>query len=313
MALHLQERNSFDRRRPFSRADARAVGLPLAEVVGARFHKVFYDCYVASTVALTTRLRSEAALGVSAPGSFISHHTAAELWGGAAPATSDTHVTVPNRAVRSTRSGLKSHVAGEGSQTAILRGLRIGTPEQTFIDLASILDLVQLVVLGDSLIKTCGLTPKAFADASAAWPGRGAKRARRAARYLRPGVDSPPESRLRLLFVLAGLPEPLVNVIIREVDGSWRRRFDLCFPSFKLIIEYDGRHHLQDSRQWRFDLRRREELDALGWRIIVITSDDLNRQPGLVLCRVRDALIDRGANGIRRQFKTEWMRYFPGS
>ena len=43
-----------------------------------------------------------------------------------------------------------------------------------------------------------------------------------------------------------------------------------------------------------------EELDGLGWRLIVVTSDDLRDAPEAVLNRVRDALIDRGATGIRR-------------
>ena len=42
----------------------------------------------------------------------------------------------------------------------------------------------------------------------------------------------------------------------------------------------------------------------------MVTSDDLRDAPEAVLNRVRDALIDRGAVGIRRRFKTEWMRYF---
>ena len=87
-------------------------------------------------------------------------------------------------------------------------------------------------------------------------------------------------------------------------------RFDLSYPGLKLIIEYDGRHHAESSSQWQRDLSRREELDRLGWRLIVVTSDDFRDAPEAVLNRVRDALIDRGALGIRRRFKTEWMRYF---
>ena len=52
------------------------------------------------------------------------------------------------------------------------------------------------------------------------------------------------------------------------------------------------------------------ELDALGWRLIVVTAQDLYDAPEQVLVRVRAALIERGATGIRRQFKTEWLRYF---
>ena len=87
-------------------------------------------------------------------------------------------------------------------------------------------------------------------------------------------------------------------------------RFDPSYPGLKLITEYDGRQHAENSGQWRRDLIRREELDRLGWRLIVVTSDDLREAPEAVLIRVREALIERGAVGIRRRFKTEWMRYF---
>jgi very-short-patch-repair endonuclease len=100
-----------------------------------------------------------------------------------------------------------------------------------------------------------------------AW--RGAKLARRAARHIRDGVDSAMETRLRMLLVLAGLPAAEVNFILRHPDGSWWMRFDLCYPSLKLIIEYDGRQHAEDSDQWLHDLRRREALHRTGWRVIV--------------------------------------------
>ena len=107
------------------------------------------------------------------------------------------------------------------------------------------------------------------------------------------------ESRLRMLLVLAGLPEPVVNLIVRNADGSWRRRFDLSYPALKLIIEYDGRQHAEDARQWQSDLKRREELDALGWRIIVITARDLYEDPEGVLIRVRESALSSGCDWIR--------------
>lgn len=47
---------------------------------------------------------------------------------------------------------------------------------------------------------------------------------------MRQGVDSPMETRLRMLIVLAGYPEPRVNVIIRHENGDWSTRLDLCHP-----------------------------------------------------------------------------------
>jgi hypothetical protein len=310
MAVTARELRALDVCRPFSRAQARAAGIRLREILGPEFHKILYDSYVSATVPITTRLRARAALDISVPGSYISHQTAAELWGGLVPACSDVHVTVPGEAPRTRRQGIKAHSTRGSTKTSTLQGLAIASPTQTFLDLACSLDLVELVVLGDSLVKAKRVTPEDLVAAASEWVGNGVVRARRAARFARKGVDSPKETRLRMLLVLAGLPEPTVNVIIRNPDGSWRMRFDLSYPGLKLIIEYDGRQHAENSGQWRRDLSRREELDGLGWRLIVVTSDDLRDAPEAVLNRVRDALIDRGAVGIRRRFKTEWMRYF---
>lgn len=166
-------------------------------------------------------------------------------------------------------------------------------------------------MLGDSLVKAGRTTAEKLVPAAVSWAGRGAKRARRAAGWVRPHVDSAMETRLRMLLVLAGLPEPTINLIMRHPDGTWKWRLDLCYPALKVVVEYDGRQHSEDSRQWGKDLKRREELDALGWRIIVVTSDDLNHQPAQVLERVRAAMLARGATGLRRAFRTEWVRHFP--
>lgn len=314
MAIPVREYRALNTLRPFSRADARRAGIGLRELLGPRFHKIFYDCYVASTVPITTELRADAALGISPPGSCVSHFTAAQLWGVVVPDVSDVHLTVPSQAGRTVRRGVKAHAAAEGSATTRINALPITTPPQTFLDLAAAgLDLVALVVLGDSLIKSRRTTARQLAEAAIMWRGRGAKVARRAAGYVRDGVDSVTESRLRMLLVVAGLPEPQVNFIMRHPDGSWRMRFDLCYPALKLIIEYDGRQHAMNSAQWQRDLRRREELDALGWRLIVVTAADLFDAPEQVLARVRVALIECGATGIRRQFKTDWLRYFSAS
>jgi very-short-patch-repair endonuclease len=313
MAITAREDRAFDPMQPFSRADARAAGIGLKTLLSSGFHKVFYDCYVSSTVPLTTRLRAKAALGVSPAGTFISHATAARIWGGIVPDTPDIHVTVPGTAGRTSRQGVKAHAGVNGAAVTSFRGLPVTTPNQTFLDLAATLDLVALVVLGDSLIKAGRTNAAALRDAARAWCGRGAKRARRAARYVRDGVDSAMETRLRMLLVLAGLPTPDVNFILRHPDGSWWMRFDMCYPSLKLIIEYDGRQHAEDSDQWLHDLKRREALDRMGWRIIVVTKQDYYEAPEEVLRRVRDALIDRGMAGVRRRFKTEWTRHISGA
>jgi hypothetical protein len=126
-------------------------------------------------------------------------------------------------------------------QTTLRKGLPISTPEQTFLDLAAGgIGLVDLLVVADGMIKAGHTSEQRLIDAAAQWSGRGCRAARRAASLARKGVDSPQETRLRLLLVLAGLPEPRVNLIIRGRDGSWRRRYDLAYEHLRLIIEYDA-------------------------------------------------------------------------
>lgn len=104
MAVSVRESRTLNTRRPFSRADARKAGIALRELLSPRFHKIFYDCYVASTIPITTELRVEAALGISPPGSYVSHFSAAQLWGAIVPEVSDVHVTtVPGDAGRTVR------------------------------------------------------------------------------------------------------------------------------------------------------------------------------------------------------------------
>jgi hypothetical protein len=188
----------------------------------------------------------------------------------------------------------------------------VSTPTQAFLELAAVgVGLVDLVVAGDSLVKATALTPEAFVAAAEAWTGNGARRARDAARLVREGVDSPPETRLRLLVVLAGLPEPRVNLILRHENGDWRWRFDLAFEELKLILEYDGRQHAYDDKQWSHDLGRREALDRLGWRMLVVVKADLYDHPEKTLQRIRRSMIERGAKGLPRRLSSNWTRYFP--
>ena len=234
----------FDDRRPFSRADARAAGLPLRELLSKRYHKLLYDCYVSASVNLTQELRAEAAVRVSGPDAYVSHFTAAVLWGGVAPDSPYLHVSVPKQEHRCRRQGVKAHTSAGKPTPARQRGVPISTPAQTFVDLAEAgLTLLELVVLGDSLVRAERLKPEDLVAAAAAYAGKGAKLARRAARYVRASVDSAMESRLRMLLVLAGLPEPTVNFIVRRANGRIWMRFDLYCAAYGLLVEYDGRQH----------------------------------------------------------------------
>jgi hypothetical protein len=142
----------------------------------------------------------------------VSHHTAVRLWGGVAPDSADIHVSMASREARCRRAGVAAHLGNPAAETTIWDGVHLSTPVQAFLDLASVgVTLVDLVIAGDTLTKANELDPKEFVAAAEAYQGRNARRARRAASLVRAGVDSPMETRVRLLIVLAGLPESQVK------------------------------------------------------------------------------------------------------
>jgi very-short-patch-repair endonuclease len=298
--------------RPFSRADARRAGIPVKHLKSARFRKLFHDVYLGADANLTPVILASAALGISPFGSYASHHTAAGIWGGIVPDQPLTHVSSPPGATRSERRGVGSHRSSQGSVVVTFAGIRVSSPEQTFIDLATELSLVDLVVLGDSLVKRGRTSTRRLVEEMLARSGRGCRAARRAARLVRAEVDSPMETRLRLLMVFAGLPEPVVNYIERGQRGTRSKRFDLSYPDLLLIIEYDGLQHAENDKQYSRDLERREELDAAGWRVIVIRSADIYVKPKQTLERITEALRLAGARDLPRTFDSEWERHFPG-
>lgn len=197
-------------------------------------------------------------------------------------------------------------------QALMHRGTPLSSPAQSFLDLAACITLVDLVVLGDSLVAAKRCTSRDLARAADAWSGHGARLARRAGRLVREGVDSPMESRLRMLIVLAGLPEPTVNFIIRNRGGEWLMRFDLYYEDVKLVVEYDGRQHAEDDEQWDHDIERRELLDRHGYRILVVRSKGIYVEPQRTLSRIRSTLRERGRRDVPRRLKEEWRLYFPG-
>ncbi|MDR0784198.1 MAG: hypothetical protein LBE83_10645, partial [Propionibacteriaceae bacterium] len=88
----------------------------------------------------------------------------------------------------------------------------------------------------------------------------GIKKARRVARLVVPRTDSIYETRLRLLLVRAGLPQPEVNYSIYCNDVAMEYHVDMGYPRQKVAVEYDGADHVGDRKQMFRDAERRRDL-----------------------------------------------------
>jgi hypothetical protein len=260
---------------------------------------------------MTPKVRAQAALVPFHASAFASHASAARIHGVPIPTLPDEHVTVLKPGHRRLRPDIQCHLRSGGA-TVVIDGTRVSDYCQMFVELAELLSLVDLVVVGDNLIRhgrtSCADLP-GFCQASVL-PGAGL--ARRAAGYVRERVDSPMETRLRMLIVLAGLPEPEVNVTVRTADGEPLRRYDLSYPAAKVIVEYDGRQHIEREDSWESDLDRREAIDDEGWRILIVTSSGVFREPDRTLQRISRLLSARGLPGVPRRLTDDWRPHFPG-
>jgi very-short-patch-repair endonuclease len=300
----------FEMRRPFRRADAVAAGVSASALRGKNFRKIFHGIYVHASVPAHPLIRVQAALALHPPGAFASHLSAARLYDVPLPALPDEHVSVFAPGDRRRRPGIRTHVAPEDTPVAEVRGVRVSAVLQMFVELGEVLGLVDLVVVGDSLVRQRRVSPEelvAFFESSS---HVGARAARRAATYVRREVDSPMETRLRMLIVLAGLPEPVINHKIRDRDGRVLYRFDLSYPELLILVEYDGRQHRADLDQWDHDTDRKDWLDAHGWHHVPVFSRGIYSDPEKTLRRVEAALRARGGV-LPRRLADDWRPHFP--
>jgi len=300
----------LDITRPFTRAQARAAGLDDRRLRSRDFQQLLRGVYLSSRISDLARPRAQAALLIHPPDAVATHFSSARVLGAPVPDHPLEHVSVGRAEDRRQRHGIRCHVLALAQEDVkIVEGIRISDPHRLFVEMTSWLPLVDLVVLGDWLARQGHVTTDSLNDYCARTTAQHAAAARRAAGYVRSRVDSPMESRLRMLIVLAGLPEPAVNLRFVVEDGTASVRLDLSYPQVKLAVEYDGRHHVEVVDQWEGDLQRREGLDRGQWRIVVVTSRGIYREPGRTVQRVWQALADRGYRPLRPP-TDDWRVHF---
>lgn len=307
----MHRRRPFDPREPFPRFRALQAGLPRATVDSPAFRRLLHGIIVDADVPDSAVLRVKAALACYFDSAHASHASAARVWRVPVQTRPGDHVTVPDDAHRLRRSGVTTHHRPHAA-TVVRDGVRVSVLVDLFVELAEELALVELVVAGDWMVRRHGVRLKDLRRAAMRATGPAARLARKAALHVRADVDSPMESRLRMLIVLAGIPEPVVNATVRDVDGEVVRRFDLSWPDVRVIVEYDGRHHMERVEQWEADLDRREEIDDEGWRILVVVASGVYADPARTVRRIFRLLRARGLDGLPDRPSEDWRPHFPG-
>ena len=183
-------------------------------------------------------------------------------------------------------------------------GVRVTSPARTFLDLASVLSLDELVAAGDSLVCAHGpefpvprqplCTTANLRAVVANHPGaRGVRAARAALELIRVGADSQPETVMRLASVRAGLPEPELNYVLWGVHGAPVLWPDAAYVRGRIAVQYDGAGH-GGPEQYLRDIRREAVTREHGWLEVRVSKDELAGDRPAVVRKVRAALESRG-------------------
>lgn len=265
----------------FSVSAARDAGVPRSRLRASDLQTPFNGAR--STTPITELIGLCRAYLPVAPSRFaFSHVTAARLYGITLPARLEGEraldVAVPLGSSQPRRRGVTAHRVGELGIRE-LRDLPLLAPCVVWLQLARWLDVDELVVAGDSLVRRKGrLTDLATLQESvdAAANARGIRACRAALADVRAGTDSAQESRLRLAIVRAGLPEPSIgHRVFRE--GAFVGTPDLAYPVERIAIEYQGHTHWEDEAAVASDIARRELFIRADWRVLEVTSSRLRK------------------------------------
>ena len=268
---------------PRSRTDLLAVGVSPRSLAGARWRQVMHGWHVPAEVGETVAQRVVQVASI-VPDGCVSGWAAAYVLGADTLDGRDpfTGARQPVRLVVDPEASQR-HVPGtrcvraalEEAEVVTVHGFRITSVLRTAEDLAREAEnLTEAVVALDVLIRA-GLVRQRVLEAElgACAGGRGARQARAAALLCRTGVRSPWETRLRLFVLELGLPEPLVNVPVFDLDGTFLGAPDLLDVEAGLATEFDGAGH-RERKQHRDDNVREEGFERRG--LVVARADSLD-------------------------------------
>lgn len=292
--------------RPFTLAEAARLGYTRRMLQGRGFQIIYPTVYARATLELTPRLLTQAALLAAPDHCVASHHSALSLYGIDVGEDLLPHLATLSREPVRIR-GITTHRLSTMS-TRTVAGHRAVSPELAISTAATLLSLTDLVVAIDGIYQRRLVTPGRLDHFLHHHHGAGVRRSRRALHLASPSSESARETYLRLMLELAAMPPLEVNVSYGDENGVIAR-IDLSWRQWKIAIEYDGRQHGLSLAQRERDVRRREQMERLGWIFIVVTAAQLARPRDIVL-RVREALLARQGWAPIPRFDDEWCSLF---
>jgi hypothetical protein len=254
-------------------------------------HKVWYGVYGRGKMTTALRLRGlDLATGTTVA---VCMGTAAAAYGFDTERTADLHVLNPGaRHLRST-DGLIVH-RGDGAPLTMVAGRPATAPAWTAIEVARGLRRARALATLDAALRsgTCG-RDELRRSVEQQSGRRGVVTARELLAVASPFAESPMESEARLVMIDGGMPSPVLQYEVVDLQGCvWR--LDFAWPELRVAAEYDGVEWHSGPDAFVRDRRRSSALQELGWLIVPIIAEDVRHRPGELLRRL-DRQLRRAA------------------
>lgn len=276
---------------PFTLAQAKANGVSRRSLQGRAYRRIGSGIYLPADVDLCPSVWLAAAALRMPSGSAVSGLWAARAWGVDLLPTDARAVEITLPRGRPLMRG-----PGIGARRAkllpvdvvFLDGIAVTSEMRTAFDLARRGPRENAVIALDAmlfarLISRAGV--RRYIEAHPGWRG-----VRAAATHLDLAVnraESPMETRLRLVLLDGGLPEPVVNESVCDEDGRFLARPDLRIG--RVIVEFDGAVH-RSAQRHRDDLRRQNALIQAGYIVLRYTAADVYHRPAAIVAEVSAAI-----------------------
>jgi hypothetical protein len=203
----------------------------------------------------------------------------------------DTHLHVLNpsgQQLRPTR-GLVVH-RRDGAPLTVVAGRPATTPAWTAIEVARGLRRGRALATLDAALRSGTCDRDELRRVLKRHSGRrGVVAVRELLPMASPLAESPMESEARLVMLDGGLPPPVLQYEVVDLQGRlWR--LDFAWPDYRVAAEYDGVDWHSGPDAFFRDRRRAAAVQDLGWAVVPIVAEDVRHRPRELVARIEQRL-----------------------
>jgi very-short-patch-repair endonuclease len=250
-------------------------------------HRIHHGVYLFGSPLMLPGARELAAVLACGDRSFVSHRSAAALWGLAAGFADKIDITAVG--ARRCRAGIRTHVvAGLDPMDRYMRnGIPVTAPARTLLDFASQgttgeIELAVAEAYAHKLVTEPEL--KAAIGRALRRPGASVLRAELKREGGPQWTQSEAERRMLRLIRAAGLPLPRTQLRI----AGWPA--DFVWVEQRLIVEVDGYAFHSHRRAFERDRRRDQTHMTAGYIVLRFTWRQMQEEPFVVIATIARAL-----------------------